>query len=372
MMPLQPPLAMDSSRPHILVLGPARTAVSGVSTHLNHLFDSPLSDRFRLSQYQVGGEDRVEGKIGALLRVLTSPFDLTARLLRDRPSILHINTSFHPRSYWRDLAYLATAKILRVKVVYQVHGGPFPREFFASSPVLTALLRRILFWPDVVVLLSTFHMKAYGDFAPGANLVMLAYGVEVQDVDLNFERYAADRPLEVVNIGRLLEAKGVFDIVEAVRILRSRDIHVRLRFVGSGPAEPTLRRMITETALGDRITLLDPVFGAAKHELWGSAHVLALPTYSEGLPLALLESMSAGAVPVITPVGGIPDVVRDRVHGLFVAPRSPIEVADALQQLHEDRESLWRMALAGRQRIVEQYSVTRFTSEFQRLYATLV
>jgi hypothetical protein len=129
---------MNSSLPHILLLGPARTAVSGVSTHLNQLFSSKLGACFRLSQFQVGSEGRAEGRFGILLRVLTRPFELTARLLLDRPSIVHINTSFEPKGYWRDLAYLAVGKLLRRKVVYQVHGGALPQEFFANSPVLTA------------------------------------------------------------------------------------------------------------------------------------------------------------------------------------------------------------------------------------------
>jgi glycosyltransferase involved in cell wall biosynthesis len=100
--------------------------------------------------------------------------------------------------------------------------------------------------------------------------------------------------------------------------------------------------------------------------------VLAFPTHGEGLPYALLESMAAGAVPVISPVGGIPDVMQDQVHGVFVPPRNPRALADALERLHHDRASLQRMAVAGRQRIVEQYSVSRMTADFQHLYASLM
>src|ERR1019366_6989969 len=109
--------------------------------------DSKLGACFCLSQFQVGSEGRAEGRLGTLLRALISPFELTARLIQERPSIVHINTSFEPKGYWRDLTYLAVAKILRRKVVYQVHGGALPQEFFASSRVLTALLRRALSCP---------------------------------------------------------------------------------------------------------------------------------------------------------------------------------------------------------------------------------
>src|SRR6185437_11547197 len=149
----------DSYRPQVLILGPARTAVAGggVSTHLNRLFNSNLAKRFRLSQYQVGSAGRGEGRLGLLLRVLTTPWQFVARLLRDRPDIVHINTSLTQRAYWRDLAYLGAAKILRRRIVYQVHGGPFPRDYFAKSRLLSALLRGVLSLPDVVVLISAVH-----------------------------------------------------------------------------------------------------------------------------------------------------------------------------------------------------------------------
>src|SRR5580658_5051250 len=123
---------MNSSRSKVLLLGPARSAVSGVSTHLNQLFASNLAQSFSLSQFQVGSEGRSEGRMGTLLRMLISPFQLTLRLLRTRPDVVHINTSFEPKGYWRDLVYLVIAKLLRLKVVYQVHGGAQPQEFFAG------------------------------------------------------------------------------------------------------------------------------------------------------------------------------------------------------------------------------------------------
>jgi glycosyltransferase involved in cell wall biosynthesis len=363
---------MRSSLPHILLLGPARAAVSGVSTHLNQLFGSKLGACFHLSQFQVGSEGLAGGRVGLLLRAVISPFELTARLIRDRPSIVHINTSFEPKSYWRDLAYLAIAKILRRKIVYQVHGGALPQEFFASSGVLTALLRRVLSCPDVVVLLSSREIAAYREFVPRVRLELIANAVEIEDVDLNLERYASNRPLEVVYIGRLADSKGVFDIVEAIGILRSREIDVHLRLAGSGPAEHELRKSITDAGLDDRVELLGPIFGAAKQQLWRSANVMALPSHREGLPFALLESMAAGAVPVISPVGAIPDVMQHEVHGLFVPSRNPSGLADALERLDADRGLLLRLAVAGRKRIENQYSVARLAAEFQRLYASLV
>jgi glycosyltransferase involved in cell wall biosynthesis len=360
------------SGPRILLLGPARTAVSGVSTHLNQLFESTLAARFCLMQFQVGSEGRAQGRVGTLLRLVTSPFAFAGCLIRARPQIVHINTSLEPKSYWRDVVYLALAKVMKCRVIYQVHGGALPAEFFAGNRVLTALLRRVVSWPDMVVLLAHTEMAAYGQFAPHAHLVRIVNAITAIEAEPPAERYTAARPLEVVYVGRLAADKGVFETIEAVKILRDRGVTVRVTLAGSGPAGPEIRRAIGAARLGDRARLVGAVFGPAKQHLWQQADVLAFPTYHrEGLPYALLEAMAAGTVPVISPVGAIPDVVQHEVHGLFVPAHDPHSVADALQRLAKDRVLLYRLALAARARVVEHYSVARMAQEFEALYTSL-
>ena len=104
-----------------------------------------------------------------------------------------------------------------------------------------------------------------------------------------------------------------------------------------------------------------------------AAHVFLFPTYFvEGLPYALLEAMAAGAVPVTTRVGAIPDVIEDEVHGVFVPPRQPAALAAAVARLDEDRETLTRMSQAGRQRVIDQYTLVRLASDFRRLYSSVL
>lgn len=360
------------SGPRVLLLGPARTAVSGVSTHLNQLFASSLSGKFRLSQFQVGSEGRAQSLPGTLIRLISSPFGFAVCLIRTRPLIVHINTSLEPKSYWRDLVYLVVAKAMKCRVVYQVHGGALPEEFFAGNRTLTALLRHALTWPDAVVLLARTEMDAYGRFAPQVRLVRIANAVTAADADLSPERYAADRPLEAVYVGRLAADKGIFETIEAVRILRERGTAVRLTIAGTGSSSTELARAIQAYRLGDRVQLVGALFGAAKQQLWQQADVLAFPTYHrEGLPYALLEAMAGGAVPVTSPVGAIPDVVQDEVHGLLVPARDPQALANALERLAKDRPLVHRLALASRARVVEHYSVARMAQEFAALYASL-
>ena len=221
--------------PVVLLLGPARSAASGVATHINQLFGSALSKRFRLSLFQVGSEGRGESGGATVVRLALSPVALIVRLAWLRPRIVHINTSLDLKGYWRDLVYLAVAKVLGCKVVYQVHGGALPGQFFPHSRLLTALLRRVLMWADVVVLLAKCEMTAYQQFVPRARLIRIANCVPIEE---GRGPVALDSAavLTVAYIGRLTASKGILETVEAVRILRGRGTQIRLTIAGAGEA----------------------------------------------------------------------------------------------------------------------------------------
>jgi glycosyltransferase involved in cell wall biosynthesis len=104
--------------------------------------------------------------------------------------------------------------------------------------------------------------------------------------------------------------------------------------------------------------------------LLNNADVFGLPTrHREGLPYALLESMAARTPVVICPVGAIPDVMQDGVHGIFVPPGDVGALRDAILRLDQDRALLRRMGKACRERVQAHYSLDRLSADFQAVYA---
>ena len=96
-----------------------------------------------------------------------------------------------------------------------------------------------------------------------------------------------------------------------------------------------------------------------------------LPSYSEGLPYALLESMAAGVPVIATPVGAIPDVVVDGTHGILVPKQDGKAIAEAFAALAADRERLSWMSRACRRRIRAAFSIERVATDLGELYAAL-
>ncbi len=358
--------------PVILLLGPHRKAVSGVSTHLNLLMGSKLADDYEVVHFQVGSEGREEGVLGRLMRLVLSPFFLAATILFRQVSLVHINTSLNTRAYWRDLAYLALAKALGARVVYQVHGGALPQRFFAKSRGLTSFLRFTLKAPDLILVLAQVELEAYRDFVPEQRVVALPNGIDCRPyAALRQVSAQGAQALRIVYMGRIAREKGLYETLQGLRLAHELGVDARLVIAGGGPEEQPLRRYAQALGIASRTCFVGPVFGADKVKLLAGADVMVLPSYSEGLPYALLESMAAGIPVIATPVGAIPDVVTDGIHGFLVPPRNGKAIAESLAILAADRERIAWMSRACRRRVRAAFSIERLAQELSLHYAQL-
>jgi glycosyltransferase involved in cell wall biosynthesis len=356
----------------VVLLGPSQQAVSGVSTHLRHLCNSELQHTIRFLHFRVGSEGvPAETRLARVIRILFGPLKFSCYVHGHAPDIVHINTSLRRKSYWRDLVFLAVARLFGAKVVYQVHGGALPADFFPGNGFLGGILRWTLKAADVVVLLADFQLTAYRAFAPEARLEVIPNGIDVTGLSGERSSAKATGPLRLIYLGRLVRTKGLFEMLEAVTLLTEEGRDVELTVAGSGPDEDELRARAGADSLRNRVHFVGPIFDEAKNHLLCASHVFLFPTYDEGMPYALLEAMAAGAVPVTTPVGGIPDIVTDGVHGFLVAPRDPVGLAAALRVCDDDRSALARMAAAGRERINSNFTITRLADRFRYLYESL-
>ena len=359
------------ARPSILLLGPSLTALSGVTTHVRLLLGSRLAGEFALRHFGAGSEGRAERAFSRLARLAASPFRLAAACLRHGAAIVHINTSMNARGYWRDLAYTAVAKLCGARVVFQIHGGSLPQDF-SRNYLFEKFLQASLRLPDAIVVLAESELKAYREFVPGQTVVAIPNGIDCAPFRAAPRRPAPGGPLRAVYIGRLAARKGLNEILEALLYLQLKKVPVRLVIAGGGPEEAALKRQTQALGLENEIVFAGPAYGADKAKLLANSDVLLLPSYSEGLPYALLEAMAAGVVPVVTPVGAIPDVVERRAHGLFVPVRDPRAIAEALSALAADRAQLARMSAACRSRVAGAYSIERLATDLGNLYSDLI
>ena len=155
-----------------------------------------------------------------------------------------------------------------------------------------------------------------------------------------------DRPLRLIFVGRLEKVKGLDTLLTAMEILKAEEI--RLTIVGDGSLNSWLEAELAGRGLTDRIDLAGPVpFGSRLFDLYRSADVMVLPSYSEGLPLVLVEAMANSLPVVATAVGGIPEIVEHEKNGLLVPPGKPSDLAEAIRCLAVSPDLRARLASAS-------------------------
>jgi len=226
--------------------------------------------------------------------------------------------------------------------------------------------------PDVLLVLARCELDAYRDFLPGRDVVLLPNGIDCRPFSLvPVVDCAEEAPLHIVYIGRVAREKGLYEALQGVRIAHELGVDARLVVAGGGPEQARLERYAHALGISTRVTFAGPVFGADKVRLLDGAHVMLLPSYSEGMPYALLEAMAAGIPVVATPVGAIPDVLTHGTHGFLVPPRDGKAIAEALAVLAGDRERLSWMSRACRRRIRAAFSIERLATELALHYARL-
>jgi glycosyltransferase involved in cell wall biosynthesis len=294
------------------------------------------------------------------VRLLRSALALAALIRREHPDLLHAH---NPAAGAVAALARRLARRSDLPVVVTFHGLVDGGEGRAAR-----LLRAAA---DVVVGVSpaaTAELVRAG--LPQARTATVLNGVDAVAAPPRSEIRArldvSDDAELVVTVGRYREEKNQELLLEAAALLAPERPRLRVLLAGVGPLEEQLRARIGELDLGEVATLTGHREDAA--EIVAAADVATLTSNREALGLTLLEAMAAGTAVVGTAVGGIPEVVEDRVNGLLVPPRDAKALAAAIALLLDDASLRARLVEQGRSTVANRFSTAAMTSAYREVY----
>ena len=163
--------------------------------------------------------------------------------------------------------------------------------------------------------------------------------------------------LHIVNVGRLHPAKGQMILLNSFRELIRRGVQARLSIVGDGTGIAALRDFIRRNDLEGSVTLHGALTHPATRELLGTADLFVLPSFAEGVPVALMEAMSMEIACISTYVAGIPELIASGEDGLLVPPSSIHGLTEAMMSLLTDQDRRRMIASAGRRKVLSSYDL---------------
>jgi glycosyltransferase involved in cell wall biosynthesis len=248
------------------------------------------------------------------------------------------------------LLTLLIEEIRDLPIVVTVHGsdvpGYNPDRFALLHRLLLPLWRRVTRRVDRIVCPSNFIAGLLLEHAPWAVPIIVPNGI-----DLDALRVDRPREMRILCVSRLLERKGVQDLIAALRLTKGS---LQARVVGIGPYESQLEKSAAQ--LGERIRFLGWLDNGSSElrDLYETSEIFVFPSSVENFPVVLLEAMAAGLAIVAADIPSCREVLGDAA--VFVPVADCAALAGAIDRVATDR--VWRQQLqrAARRRLEENFS----------------
>lgn len=279
--------------------------------------------------------------INKAAKCLAAIFALIGTLMVDQNiKIVHIHTASY-NSFRRSSIFVRLSKIMGRKVVLHIHGGGF-KEYYASEP---SFVKRILASCDTIAVLSPFW-KSYFDGICGPAKVKVIPNIIENPL---FMDVVDDGMFHLLFLGQIQRAKGIFDLVDVVKAHKTEYGGKLILDIGGGMFEvEQLKKTIDDNHLDGMVKFHGWVSGDDKIRLLNTADAFILPSYTEGVPISILEAESYGLPVLSTRVGGIPEIVGDGENGFLFAPGDKIAMKADIDKLLTDRDLRRKMGKSSR------------------------
>jgi colanic acid/amylovoran biosynthesis glycosyltransferase len=190
-------------------------------------------------------------------------------------------------------------------------------------------------------------------------------GIDLERYPALERRRRATKRASILTVGRLVDVKGHEVLIDAFARLVGDGLDASLTIVGDGPLRAALEARVRSHGLHDRVHLVGRVGQDGIIAFYDKADIFALASFSEGIPVVLMEAMATQLAVVATRVGGIPELVEDGRHGLLVPPARSDLLAAALMELLSDPERCAEMGRAARAQIERRFELRRSALELR-------
>ncbi len=339
---------MDFTDIKVAITIPALNKMGGVASYYNSVLPY-LNKNNSLDVVCFHLGSKLESS--SLLHPITDQMQFNKFLKKEKPDLVHINPSLGFKSFIRDGLLIQQAKNNGIPVIVFFRGWDKNFAQRVESFLLT-LFRFVYGKSDAfIVLASEFKNKllSWGIKAP---IYLQTTTVDQDlldgfDIEIKLKKLLEKKNLRILYLARLEKGKGIFETIDAVKILRERQIHVDLSIAGDGPVRQEVEGYVQDIdILSGCVNFLGYIRGQSKADAFATHDIYCFPSYfGEGMPNSVLEALAFG-MPVITcSVGGLADIFHDETMGAFVPPRTPEAVADTIEKYNLNREEMAHIAL---------------------------
>ena len=252
------------------------------------------------------------------------------KLLTGRFDTVHIHMAERGSVYRKNIV-ICLAKLFRCKVVLHMHGAEFETWYAGLTPDKQRGIRKILDKADKILILGQYWMKFISSLVTHKERVCVLHNaVSVPEAN----RYDI-QATELMFLGVVGQRKGIFDLLQALQLADDR-LPDNVRLMIYGPQKDTdIEAEIQKRGLSHRAVYRGWLTADKKPAVFGKTALNILPSYNEGLPMTILETMAYGIPNISTDVAAIPEAV-DGKNGIVINPGDVNRLAESIVNLMKD------------------------------------
>lgn len=258
-----------------------------------------------------------------------------------------------------------------IKWIHIEHGSDFVQlnNFFYSWCAKTYDLtfgKLTLTMSDEVVAISEAVAKFVKKLQPKTNPRVIYRGFDFQKIDAVLPSTISKQTPLIVYFGRLISGKGVADLIHALSYLKNETFLCQI--IGDGPELEKLQNLSRKLGLEKQISFTGKKSWNETMSLIKTADIIVNPSYTEGLPTALIEAALCKKAIVATNVGGTEEIITNNQSGLLVEPNNPKDLSWAIQELLRNEELREEFGKNAREHVIRILSWEKCTTEFINIF----
>lgn len=288
-------------------------------------------------------------KLGSFVKLLHAIYK---DIRENKPELVYFTPNAGGNAFLKDFIIREELRLLGCNVIAHYHNKGVSN--YQGNRLFNRLYKS--FFKDTkVILLSPILYDDMKKYVKRADVYICANGIESTHV--NKVPIRKNTAPQILFLSNLLPAKGVYVLLDAMAMLKERNVLCGCTFAGAESKEidaATFNKAVKVRDLQDRVQYLGKKYGKDKTYLYDSSDIFVFPTYEECFGLVLLEAMDASLPCISTREGAIPDIIQDGKTGLLVEKKNAVDLADKMETLVKDENLRVSMGKEGKKRF-DQY-----------------
>lgn len=354
----------------VLLIGPKPPPSGGIATFCETLMENMTESNVIIEHPKIGGiyrKEKIFKKIFSRIHIYGYFVYLLFKL---SPDIVHINTASYNNFYF-NLVLVLLSKITFKKTILHIHGGGF-KDFYSNANILIKnLIKIILKISNKVFTLSEKWKSFFIEITNVDKIEIIPNAIDLEYFEnkrINYED--KKNMINISFLGNINKAKGVLDIFNAIPIVINQYEDTLFNFAGIIASE--IADECNKIKSSSNVKFFGEIFGDKKKKFLNSADIFILPSYTEGLPIAMLEAMASKLPIIATAVGAIPEIIKDNRNGYLIAPGDYEGLAEKILILVKDKELRKWMGENNLRKIHQEYDMKNMNKKILKIYKNML